>query len=82
MIIQASFVFYLNFEKIKKRVQRKQKLFMILLILVTHMIRWSTVSTEKEQYLPPKKNIFINSRGNYILQLVLKGKLKLGCNDP
>lgn len=54
MIIQASFVFYLNFEKIKKRVQRKQKLFMILLILVTHMIRWSTVSTEKEQYLPPK----------------------------
>lgn len=46
------FCFPFKFQKDKKGAQRKQKLFMILLILVTHMIQWSTVSIEKEQSLP------------------------------
>lgn len=41
-----------KFGKEKERVQRKQNVFMILLILVTYIIGWFTVSIEKEPSLP------------------------------
>lgn len=52
MIIQVSFVFYLNLEKIKKGCRESKNVLMILIILVTPIIQLSTVSAEKEQSLP------------------------------
>lgn len=52
MITQVSFIVYLNLEKKKKGYRESKNVFMILLILVTYIIGWFTVSIEKEPSLP------------------------------